>query len=161
LASETTQQAMPNLAYAIDNNAYACLCMMREVMVMPKASITEAASMLNMSVDTVRRRLRSGALEGERDERGQWWIDIGDDAPQSPATPINDQRVSVGMATPLQRRLNADEELVDALQAQIEDLRSRLDRCEAERQEDKNKSASERERLLSMIEKLMTEGRKL
>ena len=128
---------------------------------MAKASITEAASMLNMSVDTVRRRLRSGALEGERDERGQWWIDIGDDAPQSPMTVTNDQRAVVGMATPLQRRLNAGEELVDALQAQIEDLRSRLDRCEAERQEDKKKAASEKDRLLSMIENLMNKGEKI
>ncbi|WP_156585660.1 hypothetical protein [Ensifer sp. Root31] len=123
---------------------------------MVKASVTEAASRLNVSVDSVRRRLRSGAIAGERDNRGQWWIDLAES--DQPAAHLSvDQKLAVGVATPLQRREGA-EELVDALFAQIDDLRARLDRSEDERRQDKEIAATERQALLGMIERLAGQG---
>jgi hypothetical protein len=124
-----------------------------------KASIAEAANRLNVSVDSVRRRLRSGAINGERDARGQWWIDLADDVQPEVRPPSVEQKFAVGMATPLQARDNFDD-LIDALQAQVDDLRARLDRSEAERRDDKEKAGVERQNLLAMIERLASPGDK-
>ena len=48
--------------------AYVNPSMQRDTMI--KANLPQTASLLNVSPDTVRRRLRSGSLVGERDERG-------------------------------------------------------------------------------------------
>jgi hypothetical protein len=125
---------------------------------MVRVSVTEAASRLNVSVDSVRRRLRSGAVMGERDERGQWWLDLADNVQPEAQPPSVDQKFIVGVVTPLQRRENVNDELLDALYAQIADLRARLDSSEAERREDKEKALTERHRLLSMIESLAHQG---
>jgi hypothetical protein len=115
-------------------------------------NISEAAGRLNVSVDSVRRRLRSGALNGIRDARGQWWLDISDTVqPELPPVPV-DQRLALGVAIPAQTPRSS--ELVEALQDRIDDLLSRLDKAEAERRDDKAKAASERDRLLTLIETL-------
>lgn len=124
---------------------------------MVRASIAEAATRLNVSVDSVRRRLRSGAISGERDGRGQWWIDLADDVQPEVRPPSIHQKFAVGMATPLQRRDNVDD-LIDTLQAQVDDLRARLDRSEAERRDDKEKAGIERQNLLAVIERLASPG---
>lgn len=125
---------------------------------MAKLSVTEAASHLNVSVDSVRRRLKSGMIVGERDERGQWWLDLADDVQPEPQQPTVDQKVIMGVATPLQRRDSHNDDLIDALHSQIDDLRARLNSSEAERREDKEKAGIERQRLLSMIESLLHQG---
>ncbi len=126
---------------------------------MVKVSVTEAASRLNVSIDSVRRRLRSGSVMGERDQRGQWWIDLPDNVQPEIQPPSIDQKFAIGVATPLQRRDNVNEELLDALYAQIADLHARLDSSEAERRADKEKAAAERERFLSMIESLVRQDK--
>ncbi len=115
---------------------------------MIKANLPQTASLLNVSPDTVRRRLRSGSLVGERDERGHWHIEL----PDSMAA-ATEQQQTIGMATPLQVQ-DGTPELVQALRDQIEDLSARLDRSEAERKEDKEKAAAERARLLALIDRL-------
>jgi hypothetical protein len=122
---------------------------------MVKANISEAANRLNLSVDSIRRRLKAGAISGERDARGQWWVDLDEDA--QPIEQPADHRLAVGLATPLQRR-EASDELIDALHAQIEDLRTRLDRSEAERREDKEKALAERQSLIALVERLASQG---
>lgn len=114
-------------------------------------SIPEAAQRMNVSVDSVRRRVRSGVLPATRDERGQWWLDLSE-AEQGSNQPVGEAQMSVGACTPLQR--NERESLILALEDQVDDLKSRLDRSEAERREDATKFGAERDRLLAMIERL-------
>lgn len=114
-------------------------------------SIPEAAQRMNVSVDSVRRRVRSGVLPATRDERGQWWLDLPE-AEQGSNQPVGEVQMGVGACTPLQR--NERESLILALEDQIDDLKARLDRSEAERREDTTKFAAERDRLLTMIERL-------
>jgi hypothetical protein len=120
-----------------------------------KVTINDAAQRLNVSPDSVRRRLKAGVIEGQRDQRGQWWLDLPDDIQAAPKTQSVDERMSLGMATPLQR--NERESLIIALEDQIEDLKARLDRAEAERREEAEQFRKERDRLLAMIEKLTTD----
>jgi len=125
---------------------------------MAKMNISEAASRLNVSVDSVRRRLRSGALNGARDERGQWWLEIADTIQPETPLPSVDQRLALGVAIPAQNPANSAGDLVEALQDRIDDLLSRLDKAEAERRDDKAKAASERDRLMTLIETLARPG---
>jgi hypothetical protein len=123
---------------------------------MARMNISDAAGRLNVSVDSVRRRLRSGALNGARDARGQWWLEISDTIQPETPPPSVDQRLALGVAIPAQTP--AGGELVEALQDRIDDLLSRLDKAEAERRDDRAKAASERDRLLTLIETLARPG---
>lgn len=114
-------------------------------------SIPEAAQRLNVSVDSIRRRVRSGALPAHRDERGQWWLDLSHEE-QVPAKPSEGDHMGLGVGTPLQR--NERESLINALEDQVDDLKARLDRAEAERREEGERFRAERDRLLAMIERL-------
>lgn len=114
-------------------------------------SIAAAASRLNVSVDSVRRRLRSGALSGVRDQRGQWWLELPDNLPLETPMPSVDQRLAVGMALPAQTTSDA---VVQMLQDRIDELLQRLDLAEKERRDDKEKAAAERDRLIALIESL-------
>jgi hypothetical protein len=114
-------------------------------------SIPEAAQRLNVSVDSIRRRVRSGALPANRDERGQWWLDLSNDE-QATAKVVDGDRMELGICTPLQR--NERESLIIALEDQVDDLKTRLDRSESERRDEAEKFRAERERLLAMIERL-------
>jgi len=114
-------------------------------------SIPEAAQRLNVSVDSIRRRVRSGALPANRDERGQWWLDLSNDE-QAIAKVVDGDRLELGVCTPLQR--NERESLIIALEDQVDDLKTRLDRSESERRDEAEKFRAERERLLAMIERL-------
>ncbi|MGO4740336.1 hypothetical protein AB4099_27610 [Bosea sp. 2KB_26] len=125
---------------------------------MTKASLPETANLLNISMDTVRRRVRSGALVGERDERGHWRVELPDEVLGNASAPTGaEQRQTVGMATPLQSS-DGSPELVQALRSQIEDLRVRLDQSEAERREDKDKASAERAKLFELVERLAGGG---
>jgi hypothetical protein len=126
---------------------------------MAKMSIPAAASRLNVSVDSVRRRLRSGVINGVRDHRGQWWLDVPDNVPPETPQPSVDQKLTIGMAMPASSAPDDPDRTIQALQARIDDLLARLDRAEQERREDKERAAAERERLLIMIENLTRPGR--
>ena len=117
-------------------------------------SIPEAAQRLNVSVDTIRRQVRSGALAANRDEKGQWWLDLSGDE-QATAKAEDGDRMGLGVGTPLQR--NERESLINALEDQVDDLKARLDRSEKERREDGEKFHAERDRLLAMIERLASD----
>lgn len=114
-------------------------------------SISEAAQRLNISVDTVRRQVRSGALPAHRDEKGQWWLDLSDMGEANIAIDEGD-RMGLAVGIPLQR--NERESLINALEDQVDDLKTRLDRSEKERREAAEKFGIERDRLLKMIERL-------
>src|SRR3954466_3921872 len=47
---------------------------------MARVGVLEAAARLGLSADTVRRRLRAGTLTAQRDNKGQWWIEVADAA---------------------------------------------------------------------------------
>jgi hypothetical protein len=115
-------------------------------------SIPEAAQRLNVSIDSVRRRVRSGVLSASRDARGQWWLELPDDGGLEALPGEVGERIGLGTGTPLQR--NERESLIVALEDQIDDLKARLDRCEQERREDAETFRVERDRLLAMIERL-------
>jgi hypothetical protein len=119
-----------------------------------RMNISTAASRLNVSVDSVRRRLRSGAIVGTRDERGQWWLELPDTIQPEPQQPSVDQRLVLGMGIPAQNPTAGQDELIEMLQDRIDDLLVRLDSSERERREDKMKAAAERDRFLTLIESL-------
>jgi hypothetical protein len=119
-----------------------------------KMNISTAASRLNVSVDSVRRRLRSGAITGTRDERGQWWLELPDSIQPEPQQPSVDQRLVLGMGVPAQNPTAGQDGLIEMLQDRIDDLLVRLDSSERERREDKMKAAAERDRFLTLIESL-------
>jgi chaperonin cofactor prefoldin len=61
-------------------------------------------------------------------------------------------RTALGVGTPLQR--NERESLILALEDQVDDLKTRLDRSERDRRADADTFRAERERMLAMIERL-------
>jgi excisionase family DNA binding protein len=121
-------------------------------------SISEAASRLNVSTDSVRRRLRNGMLHGERDGRGQWWLDLPANIQPERPSPSVDERLVLGGAEFAQEGPGSADLLLKSLQTTIDDLRSRLDRSERERREDQERAAAERDRLLTLIEEFARGG---
>jgi excisionase family DNA binding protein len=121
-------------------------------------SISEAASRLNVSMDSVRRRLRNGVLHGERDGRGQWWLELPDHIQPERQLPSVDERLVLGGAEFAQDGRDSVDLLVQSLQTTIEDLRARLDRSERERREDQERATAERDRLLTLIEEFSRRG---
>jgi hypothetical protein len=121
---------------------------------MAKMSISAAASQLNVSVDSIRRRLRSGVINGVRDDRGQWWLDLPDNVQPETPRPSIDQKMALGMAVPASNVAEDPYGIIETLQARIDDLLARLESSEKERREDKKRAANEHDRLLTMIENL-------
>ena len=127
---------------------------------MARVGIAEAAQRLGVSVDAIRRRIRKGDLPAQRDNRGQWWLELADDTACGPVqTSMQDRLAPLGLA-PAQA---TDTALADALRAQVADLVERLDRTEhrlsdveAERRTERATWQSERERLLTLVESLAT-----
>jgi excisionase family DNA binding protein len=112
-------------------------------------TISEAAAALHVSVDTVRRRVRGGAIPATRDDKGQWWLRLTADGEPGSAT----DGIGVGVGTPWQAN-HDEEQLLRELRGQIADLRNRLDASEAERRADKAQAVVERERMLALIAQL-------
>jgi len=84
---------------------------------MPKVGIAEAARMLGLSQDTVRKRVRAGELVGERETAPggfRWMVDLDPDATAGEVAgdPWGNGR---------------SDALVDVLMAQLQDLREQLD----------------------------------
>lgn len=76
-----------------------------------RLSVADAATRLGISTDTVRRKLKRGQLRGQRDNHGQWWIELSADA-KAPE--------------PMQRA--AYEPRPDATAMLLEELRSQINR---------------------------------
>jgi excisionase family DNA binding protein len=113
-------------------------------------SIGDAASQLNVSIDTIRRRVRSGAIKAQRDSRGQWWVEVPNPKPE-PQPPTVEERTIVGVGTPLSAG-PADDDVIALLRDLVADLRARLDASESQRREEAARASAERDRLLSMID---------
>jgi excisionase family DNA binding protein len=133
---------------------------------MARVGIAEAAQRLGVSVDSIRRRIRKGELPAQRDNRGQWWLELVDDMACDPApvsmqdrlAPLGLAPAQVPMLVPAQA---ADTALADALRAQVADLVERLDRTEhrlsdieADRRTERAAWQSERDRLMALVESL-------
>lgn len=54
-------------------------------MAVERLTIGQVAARYDVSTDVVRRRIRRGSLPAQRDNHGQWWVDLDADAPP-PAT---------------------------------------------------------------------------
>jgi hypothetical protein len=91
---------------------------------MPQATMVEAAVILGVSPDTVKRRLQRGDLEGHQEETPQgfrWIIELPDDSVpsnHSSAAPA-DARATAGAEETLR-------ELVDVLKDEVSELRQQL-----------------------------------
>jgi len=84
---------------------------------MPRVGIAEAARMLGLSQDTVRKRVRSGELAGEQERAPggfRWMVDL--DVELDPPPVGGDPRGN-----------GRSDALVDVLMAQVQDLREQLD----------------------------------
>jgi hypothetical protein len=79
--------------------------------------IADAAARLGVSPDTVRRKLKRGQLRAQRDNHGQWWVEVPADA--KPGEPM--QRAAYE-PTP-----DPSAALVEELRSQISRLRTDLD----------------------------------
>ena len=106
-----------------------------------RVGIAEAAAQLNLSKDTVRRRIRRGELDAVRDNAGQWRVLL------PMGTVVVPKQRSHGhadwQAVPMHAPMQA---YVDALVQQVADLQRRLDAAGAERA-----------RLIELVERLTAE----
>ena len=103
---------------------------------MARVSITDAAARLNVSVDSIRRRIRRGDLTATRDNRGQWWLDLADDvSPEPPHLSVEERLAPLGVAPAQQEPMQPapDLALTDALRAHVAELSGRLEQAERER----------------------------
>jgi len=127
-----------------------------------RVPITEAARLLSLSPDSIRRRIRKGELPASRDNRGQWWVEVPDNLPRAPAPDRQGGATLalpyVPMDMPVQ---TADVALIDALHTQVAGLTAQLDQAETERRTDRAEwqvertaAQTERARLLAIIETL-------
>src|SRR5918997_3080596 len=82
-----------------------------------RLSIADAAARLGISTDTVRRKLKRGQLRAQRDNHGQWWVEVSGEA--KPAEPM--QRAAY---EPTHNPVGL---LVEELRSQISRLRTDLD----------------------------------
>lgn len=100
---------------------------------MAVVTIQEAAQRLGGSQDTIRRRIRRGALQAHQVPTPQgfrWAVELPDDAQAEPMPP---QGQDVGAAQ--EGEAQALRELVDTLQAQVEGQREELEARRREVQE--------------------------
>ena len=81
-----------------------------------RLTLSEASEILGISKDAVRMRVRRGSLRSEKGENGRVYVFVG-------AT-----RNATGDEVRHEGEPEASRELVEVLQAQVEDLQSRLDR---------------------------------
>ena len=84
---------------------------------MTLVNVTEAASLLNVSVQTIKRRIKNGALRGEQRSTPQgyvWLVDISKGVSDIPGdTPVD---ISPGISKEVERL----EEIVTLLQRELE-----------------------------------------
>jgi hypothetical protein len=91
-------------------------------------TVAEAAARLGVTPDAVRRRLHRGTLAGDKTEEGQWRVWLPEPPPEDDSGDREEAaRPSPGPDTTPPGRSPADTELIEALQATVTDLRTRLD----------------------------------
>lgn len=98
---------------------------------MARVTITEAATRLHVSPDSIRRRLRKGELRGERDNRGQWWLDLADDIQAEMSGPSVEARIAGAMLAPGLREPMQPMQPDPALLENLARERQRADQAEA------------------------------
>ena len=76
-----------------------------------KVDLDEAAGMLKLSKDAVRKRIQRGTIAAERDLKGKWWVTIEDEQPDVDRT-----------QTAILQKEN------EMLKEQLEELREQLNR---------------------------------
>lgn len=129
---------------------------------MARVPITEAARLLNLSPDSIRRRIRKGDLPALRDNRSQWWVEVPDNLPLAP---VPDRQGGATLTPPYAPThlpmQTADAALIDALRTQVAGLTAQLSQAEAERRSDRAEwqvertaAQAERAKLLAIIETL-------
>ena len=105
-----------------------------------RVTVAEAAALLGVSVDTIKRRIRSGGLQGIRTARGRVLVAVPDyeAAPQAvPAAPHDpvDAPQGVGQVQGSDVEHGALVERVAAITAERDWLRERVERAESEREQ--------------------------
>ncbi len=105
-----------------------------------RVTVAEAAALLGVSVDTIKRRIRSGGLQGTRTARGRVLVAVpgAEAAPQAvPAAPH--EPVDAPQAAPHVHGSDAEHgalaERVAAITAERDWLRERVERAESEREQ--------------------------
>jgi excisionase family DNA binding protein len=104
-----------------------------------RLSIADAAARLGISTDTVRRKLKRGQLRAQRDNHGQWWVELSADAKA---------------AEPMQRA--AYEPTHDPAAALVDELRSQISRLRMDLDAAYARETAERERHAGQIAGLET-----
>lgn len=120
-------------------------------------SIAEAAQRLSVSVDTVRRRIKTGEITGQRDHRGQWWLDmpadnsttIGNHSVQSLVQ--SGSKISLGHAS-IAAFSSPEESLIAKLSDEILFLRRRLEAAEEELKNERENARLERQSIMSLLD---------
>jgi excisionase family DNA binding protein len=98
-----------------------------------RLSIAEAAARLGVSPDTLRRRIKRGELQAQRDNAGKPWLVLPADLAEAPV-PVPRRTTAYA---PVQENQNG---VIEELRSHVASLRSELDRAYADR-----------ERLLAML----------
>ncbi len=98
-------------------------------------SLLEAANRTGKTKPTLLKAIKRGRLTAAKDEAGQWRLDPAELFRVYP--PVNDQGTGEDAPIPAMQaiELAAVRRERDLLQAQVDDLRQRLDQSEAERRE--------------------------
>lgn len=102
---------------------------------MAEVTVGEAARILGVSLDTVRRRARLGLIQARRDEHGRYLVELPDEVAAEPESLAPDARLAqaletaallreqnVGLQAQLDARTRAEEELRVLLLRQSEQL---------------------------------------
>jgi excisionase family DNA binding protein len=125
---------------------------------MAQLSIAQAAAALGVSVDTIRRRIKSGLLRATRTDRGAYLVEVpgvDDNAPavsaQAPATDFHlfaeerrrEPHSSTGELSAVKELLEAERRHNEELKEQMSFLRQQLEQAE-----------SARERLVQLLDTL-------
>lgn len=74
-------------------------------MAVERLTIGQVAARYNVSTDVVRRRIRRSLLPAQRDNHGQWWVELDVDAPPlatlAPPRPLQSASLAPGLAPTL------------------------------------------------------------
>ena len=95
---------------------------------MATVGIRDAARLLGVSTDTIRRRIERGDLSAHKDARGRWVIEVEESMiapPPAPATEVAAEREEV-------IRLRAENQALQALLDEVRSSRDRTVEAEAE-----------------------------
>jgi excisionase family DNA binding protein len=98
-----------------------------------QVTVAEAAALLGVSVDTVKRRIRSGALHSSRTAQGRVLVDVpGEEAAPQAAESAPQTPHSASQDAP---HVHRNDEVLAAITAERDWLRERVERAESEREQ--------------------------